>query len=159
MITAAEILGRKLELGGYLFAKDFPEIVREIGQRTELRPDFLRQKAEPHTDLAHVVTDADLRGVADLRREKAGIRDVTQVTIYRGQRFCGGTRPPTKIRGLSWDSPNTVKRAQEISNQIRRSNHERGNDATTGGNGGAGWPTRRNRSTGSWANWTRSRRH
>ena len=30
VITSAEIVGKKLELGGYLFAKDFPEIVKEI---------------------------------------------------------------------------------------------------------------------------------
>jgi hypothetical protein len=30
VITQAEIVGRDLELGGYLFAKDFPEIVEEI---------------------------------------------------------------------------------------------------------------------------------
>jgi hypothetical protein len=32
VITRAEIVGRNLEVGGYLFAKDFPEIVKEIGQ-------------------------------------------------------------------------------------------------------------------------------
>jgi len=32
VITRAEIVGKQLELGGYLFAKDFPEIVREIGR-------------------------------------------------------------------------------------------------------------------------------
>ncbi len=30
VITRAEIVGRNLELGGYLFARDFPEIVEEI---------------------------------------------------------------------------------------------------------------------------------
>lgn len=30
VITRAEIVGRNLELGGYLFAKDFPEIVEEV---------------------------------------------------------------------------------------------------------------------------------
>jgi len=30
IITRADIVGRQLELGGYLFAKDFPEIVKEI---------------------------------------------------------------------------------------------------------------------------------
>jgi hypothetical protein len=30
VITQAEIVGRNLELGGYLYAKDFPEIVQEI---------------------------------------------------------------------------------------------------------------------------------
>jgi len=32
VITRAEIVGRAVELGGYLFAKDFPEIVQEIGR-------------------------------------------------------------------------------------------------------------------------------
>jgi hypothetical protein len=32
VITRADIVGRKLELGGYLFAKDFPEIVTELGR-------------------------------------------------------------------------------------------------------------------------------
>jgi hypothetical protein len=32
VITRAEIVGRTLELGGYLFARDFPEIVEEIGK-------------------------------------------------------------------------------------------------------------------------------
>lgn len=31
VITRAEIVGRNLEVGGYLYAKDFPEIVKEIG--------------------------------------------------------------------------------------------------------------------------------
>jgi hypothetical protein len=32
VITSAEIVGRNLEVGGYLYAKDFPEIVAEIGK-------------------------------------------------------------------------------------------------------------------------------
>jgi len=32
VITRAEIVGPNLELGGYLFARDFPEIVEEIGK-------------------------------------------------------------------------------------------------------------------------------
>ena len=35
VITRADIVGKRLELGGYLFAKDFPEIVREIGLEKE----------------------------------------------------------------------------------------------------------------------------
>src|SRR5271157_3407262 len=41
VITSAEVVGRNLEVGGYLYAKDFPEIVTEIGkgagQRADLR--------------------------------------------------------------------------------------------------------------------------
>jgi len=32
VITSAEIVGRNLEVGGYLYGKDFPEIVEEIGK-------------------------------------------------------------------------------------------------------------------------------
>jgi hypothetical protein len=37
VITRAEIVGRSLELGGYLFARDFPEIVEEIAKEGVLR--------------------------------------------------------------------------------------------------------------------------
>ncbi|HET9409417.1 MAG TPA: hypothetical protein VFO39_19400 [Candidatus Sulfotelmatobacter sp.] len=32
VITRAEIVGRSIEVGGYLFARDFPDIVEEIGE-------------------------------------------------------------------------------------------------------------------------------
>jgi hypothetical protein len=32
VITQAEVVGRNLEIGGYLYAKDFPEVVREIAK-------------------------------------------------------------------------------------------------------------------------------
>ncbi len=35
VITRAEIAGRNLELGGYLYARDFPEIVEEIAKSGE----------------------------------------------------------------------------------------------------------------------------
>src|SRR5579862_871217 len=38
IITRADIVGRTLELGGYLFAKDFPEIVDEISRNTREIP-------------------------------------------------------------------------------------------------------------------------
>ncbi len=42
VITSADVVGRKLEVGGYLYAKDFPDIVAEVakcGRKTaDLRP-------------------------------------------------------------------------------------------------------------------------
>jgi len=32
VITRAEVVGRKLEVGGYLYAKDFPEVVEEVAR-------------------------------------------------------------------------------------------------------------------------------
>jgi hypothetical protein len=37
VITRAEIVGRNLELGGYLYARDFPEIVEEIAKSSRVR--------------------------------------------------------------------------------------------------------------------------
>lgn len=105
VITRADIVGKHLELGGYLFAKDFPEIVREIGLgsgagRGQRLPDGNRkppvhasgQNHRPHAVLgmSYEIADArvaDLRstvwtlthvtftGAAVLRRDKAAYRD------------------------------------------------------------------------------------
>ena len=37
VITRAEIVGRAIEVGGFLYAKDFPEIVAEIGRPGSVR--------------------------------------------------------------------------------------------------------------------------
>lgn len=83
VITRAEIVGKRVELGGHLFAKDFPEIVREI------RAGTAGLETRPHANklgMSYEVTDvqvADMRdkvwvltrvmftGAAILRRDKA----------------------------------------------------------------------------------------
>ena len=48
VITSAEVVGRNLEVGGYLYAKDFPEVVEEIaksGRRIAAASDFLSSKS------------------------------------------------------------------------------------------------------------------
>jgi len=105
VITRAEIVGRQLELGGYLFAKDFPEIVREIGRGSGMRrglnaregsgrPALLASGEGHHVHnplgMSYEIADArvaDARsrvwtltrvtftGAAVLRRDKAAYRD------------------------------------------------------------------------------------
>ncbi len=67
IITRADIAGRKVELGGYLFAKDFPEIVREIE----------KSGREPVRSLGMSYEIADAR-VADIR---AKVWTLTRVTF------------------------------------------------------------------------------
>jgi hypothetical protein len=91
IITRAEIAGRELELGGYLFAKDFPEIVREVG-RSQVAAESAGSKSQSHGGLgmSYEISDArvaDVRakvwtltrvtftGAAILRRDKAAYRD------------------------------------------------------------------------------------
>lgn len=80
IITSAEIVGRELELSGYLFAKDFPEIVGEIEKAAQ------DVAAGPRLGMSYEVSDAQVAdknarvwiltkvvftGAAVLRREKA----------------------------------------------------------------------------------------
>jgi len=76
VIVRAEILGRKVELGGYLFAKDFPEIVREIGQNSRASPDIAGSTIRPHISLGMSYEIADAR-VADLRSKVWTLTHVT----------------------------------------------------------------------------------
>jgi hypothetical protein len=87
VITRAEIVGRNLELGGYLFAKDFPEIVGEIQKAA--RPGRNSGARDIALGMSYEIADAriaDVRaaiwtlsavtftGAAILRRDKAAYR-------------------------------------------------------------------------------------
>ncbi len=90
VITRAEIVGRELELSGYLFAKDFPEIVKQI------ESGFLHASGTAHRRLQNplgmsyeisnasvadtrakiwTLTQVTFTGAAILRRDKAAYRD------------------------------------------------------------------------------------
>lgn len=89
VITRAEIAGRNLEIGGYLFAKDFPEVVREVSGGS-LPLSGAANSRSPALGMSYEVAEvqvADLRasvwtlthvmftGAAILRREKAAYRE------------------------------------------------------------------------------------
>jgi hypothetical protein len=80
IITRAEIVGRKLELGGYLFAKDFPELVRTIrGSGHKARLGMSYEIADARVaDVREAVwklTQVTFTGAAILLREKAAYRE------------------------------------------------------------------------------------
>lgn len=93
VITRADIVGKQLELGGYLFAKDFPEIVREIGLMNGAQRQSaagLNYPSVAALGMSYEITDAriaDMRstvwtlthatftGAAVLRRDKAAYRE------------------------------------------------------------------------------------
>jgi hypothetical protein len=94
IITRAEILGRALELGGYFFARDFPDIVSRIGRNCRRAPGFSGRASScqnsPELGMSYEIADAsvaDMRakiwtlthvtftGAAILRRDKAAYRD------------------------------------------------------------------------------------
>jgi len=94
VITRAEIVGKALELSGYLFAKDFPEIVRQIESGTirasAASSSTARKRPQNPLGMSYEISDAsvaDVRarvwtltrvtftGAAILRRDKAAYRN------------------------------------------------------------------------------------
>jgi hypothetical protein len=95
VITCAEIVGRVIEVGGFLYARDFPEIVKEIGrpQRTGAAVSTRFENTDARTrssrtglGMSYEITDAlveditasvwilnkvTFTGAAVLRRDKA----------------------------------------------------------------------------------------
>jgi hypothetical protein len=89
VITRAEIVGRKLELSGYLFAKDFPELVRTI--RGHIRGGLGMSYEIADARVADVrekvwkLTQVTFTGAAILLREKAAYRE-TWIEMVEGGR-------------------------------------------------------------------------
>lgn len=75
VITRAEIVGKGLELSGYLFAKDFPEIIREIERGTLYAAASNRRRPQSPLGMSYEISDAS---VADVR---ASVWTLTQVTF------------------------------------------------------------------------------
>jgi len=100
VITRAEIIGKKIELGGYLYAKDFPEIIEEIrkgegilgsgfgpdGRRYASSRRMLGEKLGMSYEIADgqvadtrastwMLTRVTFTGAAILRRDKAAYQD------------------------------------------------------------------------------------
>ena len=92
IITSAEVLpGQRataplraalsslLQISGYMFAKDFPEIVREIRTRGRAALGMSYEIADAHVDdpkaSIWTVSDFTFTGAAILRREKAAYRE------------------------------------------------------------------------------------
>lgn len=78
IITSAEIVDGRLEVGGYLFARDFPELVGELapgGRRLAMSYEIADARVADVRASIWVLTDVTFTGAAILRREKAAYPD------------------------------------------------------------------------------------
>lgn len=92
VITSANVVGRNLEIGGYLYARDFPEIVEEIrksGRRTHVG--MAAAYAGPAKDSRCSGTGLSLR-----RQLSQAIRDIRSVLAGASKKF--GLRPALSLR-------------------------------------------------------------
>jgi hypothetical protein len=81
VITSADIVGKNLEVAGYLYAKDFPDIVEEIARSGRRPAEFTNDRAHGRTMQAAVATRKGWTAGAGLRASLAGaverIRELT----------------------------------------------------------------------------------
>lgn len=78
IITAAEIIGRELRIAGYLFGRDFPELVREMkASRLGLSYELADARVEDVRAQVWRLTEVTFTGAAILRREKAAYSDTS----------------------------------------------------------------------------------
>ncbi|HUK47599.1 MAG TPA: hypothetical protein VLW06_08410 [Terriglobales bacterium] len=90
VITRAEIVAKELELSGYLYAKDFPELVRQIESGLIHASSQSRKRPQNPLGMSYEIADASVAdtrakiwtltrvtftGAAILRRDKAAYRD------------------------------------------------------------------------------------
>lgn len=90
VITRAEIAGKELQLSGYLYAKDFPELVKQIESGIIHAGGAARRRLQNPLGMSYEISDASVAdtrariwtltcvtftGAAILRRDKAAYRD------------------------------------------------------------------------------------
>jgi len=84
VITRAEIVGRRVEVGGFLYARDFPEIVEEIGKApTTLSQNARKSGAPTRKDWAPAASLGMSYEIADAQIEdiKASVWVLNKVTF------------------------------------------------------------------------------
>lgn len=90
VITSAEIVGKAIQLSGYLFAKDFPEILEQIERGVMHASTAARRRPANPLGMSYEISDASVADVRDkiwtltrvtftgaaiLRRDKAAYRE------------------------------------------------------------------------------------
>ncbi|MGO9086558.1 MAG: hypothetical protein ACLQBK_15120 [Candidatus Sulfotelmatobacter sp.] len=99
VITSAEVVGRNLEIGGYLYAKDFPEIVKEIGKLGGQKADLLTRTS----DLRPRTSDAGLRRTLGAAAER-----IHELVATIGRTW-GNTPIPGRMRATEIPRGDEVK--------------------------------------------------
>ena len=108
IITSAEIVNGRLEVGGYLFARDFPELMQELRSNARglgMSYEIADARVADVRASIWVLTEATFTGAAILRREKAAYPETwieLQASSVVGSRSSAvqvsGRRPTTDDR-------------------------------------------------------------
>jgi hypothetical protein len=113
VITSAEVVGRNLEVGGYLYAKDFPEIVAEVarsGRRNGDLGPYSAQAVIRSKDGEPRIPAAGL-GISGAQSEGARLRASLSSAVKQIQSLAmtmhGQTSPDATLPGLQIEAGGT----------------------------------------------------
>jgi hypothetical protein len=113
IITEADVVGNQLRVGGYLFGRDFPEVVQQIDRSATGTMGMSYELADAHVaDMRAEVwtlTRATFTGAAILLREKAAYRSTSfrlSASRCRDMRSASGTVPARLAARSTWRSDN-----------------------------------------------------
>jgi hypothetical protein len=107
IITQADVIGNQLRVSGYLFGRDFPEVVKQI-ESTNGSMGMSYELADAHvSDMRAEVwtlTRATFTGAAILLREKAAYRDTSfRLLANRGRMQAARVASSARLAaGSSW---------------------------------------------------------
>jgi hypothetical protein len=105
VITSAEVVGRNLEVGGYLYAKDFPDIVEEIAKAGRRKVDLGPRASDP--GLRSAGDRAQGLEILGQRTEGVRLRASLAAAVERIRSLTAAMRG-----GTSGDAPVPVVRAE-----------------------------------------------
>lgn len=119
IITSAEIVGDELRVSGYLFARDFPEVVRQVraaGGELGMSYELANARVEDTSAAVWKLVDVTFTGAAVLRRKKAAYEQ-TSIELAAD---AGGA--PASGPVVAWASrPRVAAAAETAAEQPRRS--------------------------------------
>jgi hypothetical protein len=101
LITHADVDGAQLRVGGYLYAKDFPEVERQLRQLSAGAMGMSWELADAHVADMNAdvwsLTRATFTGAAILLREKAAYRDTSfELAPQRCRTFAAAAHNPLR---------------------------------------------------------------
>jgi len=87
VITSADVVGRNLEIGGYLYAKDFPDVVEEVAQSGKRPVGFRSSERKPPGAIA-AARDSRTEGMRVRASLKAAVQEIRGFihSVRRGRR-------------------------------------------------------------------------
>ena len=90
VITHAEVVGRELEVRGYLYAKDFPEVVEEVAQ-------FGRKPVTSQPETSSFRTQRNVVAIHAARTEGARLRDCLKAAVREMRAFVERARGEARV--------------------------------------------------------------